>query len=275
MQASLSAVPPLPAADERDSEGPEPGLSQDSLRGEDLFWLRVGAEAALAVYMLAGNDLAMSAPAASATPTFDEAAASFIALQTPGWKNGGKSAFQWQYSLDQYASPALGSKRIDEIEPAHVAAAVLPIWGTKRETATRVKRRIGARHLLGASPRGKELADATMSKLLRSLGIDAIPHGFRSSFRDWASEVEGAEREVAEIALAHMPLRRSRSGLRPLRPARAPPRPDAELARLPRTGQADSGLVFRFGEGERNWKKGTRPATRRSNDCSESPRSCG
>ena len=32
-----------------------------------------------------------------------------------------------------------------------------------------------------------------------------MPHGFRSSFRDWASEVERAEREVAEFALAHAP----------------------------------------------------------------------
>ncbi|MDE0304387.1 MAG: hypothetical protein OXI87_05815 [Albidovulum sp.] len=52
-QASLSPAPPLPAAGERDSGQPEPGLSKDSFLGEDLFWLRLGAEAAPAVYMLA------------------------------------------------------------------------------------------------------------------------------------------------------------------------------------------------------------------------------
>ena len=30
-----------------------------------------------------------------------------------------------------------------------------------------------------------------------------MPHGFRSSFRDWAAE-EGKERQVAEAALAHV-----------------------------------------------------------------------
>ena len=52
-QASLSPAPPLAAAGERDSKRPEPGLSLDSFRGEDLFWLRMGAEAAPAAYMLA------------------------------------------------------------------------------------------------------------------------------------------------------------------------------------------------------------------------------
>ena len=49
---------------------------------------------------------------------------------------------------------------------------------------------------------GKPLSDSTMSKLLRELGIDAVPHGMRSSFRDWAAET-GTPREIAESALAH------------------------------------------------------------------------
>ena len=42
-----------------------------------------------------------------------------------------------------------------------------------------------------------------MSELLRELGIAAVPHGFRSSFRDWAAEETDHPREVAEAALAH------------------------------------------------------------------------
>ena len=49
---------------------------------------------------------------------------------------------------------------------------------------------------------GKVAGDATLGKLLRDLGINAVPHGLRSSFRDWAAET-GAPREVAEAALAH------------------------------------------------------------------------
>ena len=35
---------------------------------------------------------------------------------------------------------------------------------------------------------GKPLSDVTLSKLLKELKIEAVPHGFRSSFRDWAGE---------------------------------------------------------------------------------------
>ena len=48
------------------------------------------------------------------------------------------------------------------------------------------------------------LSDSTLSKLLRELGIGAVPHGFRSSFRDWAAERTDVPREVCELALAHV-----------------------------------------------------------------------
>ena len=53
------------------------------------------------------------------------------------------------------------------------------------------------------SPRGKPLSDMTLSKLIKELGIAAVPHGFRSSFRDWAAEQTNTPREVVEAALAH------------------------------------------------------------------------
>lgn len=57
--------------------------------------------------------------------------------------------------------------------------------------------------LVFPSRRGRPLSDATLSKLIRELGIDAVPHGFRSSFRDWCAE-SGQPRDVAEAALAHI-----------------------------------------------------------------------
>ena len=40
--------------------------------------------------------------------------------------------------------------------------------------------------------------------LLRRMKVEGVTaHGFRSSFRDWAGEVTGFPREVAEAALAH------------------------------------------------------------------------
>ncbi len=50
---------------------------------------------------------------------------------------------------------------------------------------------------------GKELSDATMSKLVKELGFEADVHGFRTSFRTWAQEQSNMPREVVEKALAH------------------------------------------------------------------------
>lgn len=51
---------------------------------------------------------------------------------------------------------------------------------------------------------GKPLSDMTLSKLLKELGIAAVPHGFRTSFKVWAQEQTNFSREVSEMALAHV-----------------------------------------------------------------------
>ena len=43
-----------------------------------------------------------------------------------------------------------------------------------------------------------------VSGLLKDLEIEAVPHGFRSSFRDWAAGETNHPREVVEAALAHV-----------------------------------------------------------------------
>ena len=57
--------------------------------------------------------------------------------------------------------------------------------------------------LVFPSKTGRPPSDSTVSKLLRTLRIPAVPHGFRSSFRDWCGE-SGVSREVAEACLAHV-----------------------------------------------------------------------
>ena len=54
------------------------------------------------------------------------------------------------------------------------------------------------------SPTGRTQPQSYMALLLHELEIDAVPHGFRSSFRDWAAECTDAPREVCELALAHV-----------------------------------------------------------------------
>lgn len=53
---------------------------------------------------------------------------------------------------------------------------------------------------------GVPLSGNTLGKVLSLMGYDpalAVAHGFRSTFRDWASEQTNFPREVAEMALAH------------------------------------------------------------------------
>ena len=49
----------------------------------------------------------------------------------------------------------------------------------------------------------RPMSNNVMSKLFRALGIEAVPHGFRSSFRDFASEQTEAGFEAIELSLAH------------------------------------------------------------------------
>ena len=260
-------------------------------------------------------------------PTFSEAAVAVIAIKSGSWRDGGKSAKQWETSLRDYAHPNLGAMPVSDVETADVLAILTPIWNSKPETARRVRQRISAimdwavaqghksdnpagdalkavlpknvgrrgrrkalhhsevgaaidqikdaggawrftklcfefmvltaarsgevrgatwdevdtsrgvwtipaermkasqEHrvplsaralellmevkqfadesgLVFPSPSGKQLSDSTLSKLLRELGVQAVPHGFRSSFRDWCADT-GQPREIAEAALAH------------------------------------------------------------------------
>ncbi len=54
-----------------------------------------------------------------------------------------------------------------------------------------------------AARSGRAESAMTFTALLRRLGIPAVPHGFRSSFRDWVIEQTSTPWAVAESALAH------------------------------------------------------------------------
>jgi integrase len=53
------------------------------------------------------------------------------------------------------------------------------------------------------SRKGKPLSGMAMTMIMRRLKLDATVHGFRSAFRDWASEETNHPSEVIEMALAH------------------------------------------------------------------------
>lgn len=57
--------------------------------------------------------------------------------------------------------------------------------------------------LVFCAPRGGQISDMGMTAVLRRMNVDAVPHGFRSTFRDWAGECTAHSRDMAEQALAH------------------------------------------------------------------------
>ena len=57
--------------------------------------------------------------------------------------------------------------------------------------------------LIFPNPRGKPLSDMALTACMRRMGLDAVPHGLRSSFRDWCGERTNYPRDVVEQALAH------------------------------------------------------------------------
>jgi integrase len=63
--------------------------------------------------------------------------------------------------------------------------------------------------LIFPSKNGKMLSDMSLNMLMRKmrasgdLWIDAVPHGFRSTFRVWAAEATSYPSELAELCLMH------------------------------------------------------------------------
>jgi integrase len=276
-----------------------------------------------------GGDPVADKRLALAVLTFEEAALQVHELNAPHWRND-KHAAQWLSTLQEYAFPFFGQKRLADIDGSDVLRALTPIWHKRPETARRVKQRMGTvfkwamakgwrtdnpaetvtqalprhdrskvKHRLalpysavasalqkvrssaaGAATRlafeflvltatrsgevreavwsevdfenkewvipasrmkakrphrvplsdraiavlnqakplkqddsdlifpgtkpGRALSDMTLSKLMKDQDIPAVPHGFRSSFRDWAGEATNHAREVVEFALAHV-----------------------------------------------------------------------
>ena len=96
------------------------------------------------------------------------------------------------------------------------AVWVIPKERMKADKEHRVPLPPGAITLLKALPRSDEtelvfpsaankmISDATMNAVLERMGVDAVQHGFRSTFRDWCAEQTNYPREVCEMALAHV-----------------------------------------------------------------------
>lgn len=75
--------------------------------------------------------------------SFAECAESYINAHKAGWKNA-KHAWQWERSLEMFASSVFGDLPVSAIDTTLVLKALEPIWTKKPETASRVRQRIEA-----------------------------------------------------------------------------------------------------------------------------------
>ncbi|MCB1359428.1 MAG: integrase arm-type DNA-binding domain-containing protein [Maritimibacter sp.] len=95
----------------------------------------------------------------------------------------------------------------------------VPLSDPAIELLKSVPRMAGSKFIFTA-PQGGELSDMSVSAVMRRMqkaeedadragwvdarsGRPAVPHGLRSTFRDWAAET-GVERDLAELALGHL-----------------------------------------------------------------------
>ena len=106
--------------------------------------------------------------------------------------------------------------RWDEVDPEAAAWTVpaarmkggrphrVPLSAEAIAVLAQARRLDNGSGLVFPAPRsGAELSNMAFAQLLRRLGLDFVPHGLRSSFRDWAAERTDAPHAVMEAALAH------------------------------------------------------------------------
>jgi integrase len=91
----------------------------------------------------------------------------------------------------------------------------VPLSGRAVEIIQQMKQEHADEYLFPGGKPGRPLSKMAMLELMRRMkreggkpwsdphGDPAVPHGFRSTFRDWASERTGYPREVIEMSLAH------------------------------------------------------------------------
>ena len=75
-------------------------------------------------------------------PTFEQAAEKVHALHSATWRNP-KTASLWWSSMQTYVFPKIGRKQVSSVITGDVLSVLVPLWNEKRETARRLRQRIG------------------------------------------------------------------------------------------------------------------------------------
>ena len=146
-------------------------------------------------------------------PTFEAAARFAHEALKDGWSTKNASAFL--SSLEAHAFPALGSKRVSNIEASDVQTVLTPIWLSKPEMARKVRHRIGT-VLNFSQSRGWRSSEAPKASVRVGLPAQASGGNFKAMpFADvpafYASHLAGAS-TIGRSALALQILTAARPG---------------------------------------------------------------
>ena len=87
-----------------------------------------------------GDPIAAKRKAQTAIPTFAETAQRVHGEHAKAWRS--KHEAQWINTLEQYAFPVIGTRRVDQVDTADILKILGPIWLKRPETARRVRQRL-------------------------------------------------------------------------------------------------------------------------------------
>ncbi|WP_419933466.1 tyrosine-type recombinase/integrase [Candidatus Poriferisodalis sp.] len=153
---------------------------------------------------------------ARSAPTFAVAAKSVHDMNLPRWRNR-HAANEWLASLERYAFETIGDVPLQRITRNDIIAVLMPIWGTKPETARRVRQRIrkvmqhGMAHgWVDIDPAGDVIDGALppMPKIKshqRALPYSEVPAALEKISRSQASE-------ASKLCMRFLVLTAARSG---------------------------------------------------------------
>lgn len=79
----------------------------------------------------------------------------------------------------------------------------IPLSPRAIELLSKLKEVQSSNYIFGSYRKGKPMSNMALLVYIKRKGFSITVHGFRSTFRDWASEYTNVTREVAEAALAH------------------------------------------------------------------------
>ncbi len=163
----------------------------------------------------AGGDPLTERNRAEGIPTFEEAARSVWREQIEPTAKNAKHRQQWINTLQAYAFPRIGNRRVDVIQSGDILRVLLPIWLEKPETARRVRQRLRTVFDWSIANQKREASNplAGIEKALPRQGDKAKHHAALpyAELPGLMEQLTGAE-GVAALAVRFVILTATRSG---------------------------------------------------------------